>query len=237
METQQLQLIQALKDISRHVQQPVGQQDMREILETVKKCGFDFEGVETQSFPENQDPTAANNIYVERLNEHHNSGMEAAYHAKKRKRGISKSEAGLMSGVSGFNGGSENIDNEVQMNAQPVHELSKGHGNLAWGDSNLSSHSFVPPTVAQSAMPFSSQSDTWVDPQYSNMEGWGLDPHFQASHIAPENILPSSDLEIYPQNQDWTPLDTSNPSDWDSTMWWDPSLLLDPSFGHISDMA
>lgn len=49
MEAQQSRLIKALKDISRHVQQPVGREGIKEILETVQDCGFTFEGVVDQS--------------------------------------------------------------------------------------------------------------------------------------------------------------------------------------------
>lgn len=45
METQQSRLIQALKQVIRHVRQPVGEVALKAITEAVKTCGFDFEGI------------------------------------------------------------------------------------------------------------------------------------------------------------------------------------------------
>jgi hypothetical protein len=36
--------MKALTTVTRHVRQPVGEGELKEILETVRKCGFDFEG-------------------------------------------------------------------------------------------------------------------------------------------------------------------------------------------------
>lgn len=45
MESQQTRLIEALRKLHRHVKQPIGEEDMQEILQTVRACGFDVEGV------------------------------------------------------------------------------------------------------------------------------------------------------------------------------------------------
>ncbi|KAI9820577.1 MAG: hypothetical protein M1827_004946 [Pycnora praestabilis] len=45
MEMQQTRLIKALKKMSRHERQPIEEEDMKEIVQTVRACGFDFEGV------------------------------------------------------------------------------------------------------------------------------------------------------------------------------------------------
>lgn len=45
MEIQQSNLMKALTNIVRRVRQPVGEADVKQIMETVKECGFAFEGV------------------------------------------------------------------------------------------------------------------------------------------------------------------------------------------------
>lgn len=46
MESQQTRLIEALRKLHRHVKQPIDEEDMQEILQTARACGFDFEGVQ-----------------------------------------------------------------------------------------------------------------------------------------------------------------------------------------------
>ena len=48
MESQQTRLIEALRRLHRHVKQPIDEEDMQEILQTARACGFDFdfEGVQ-----------------------------------------------------------------------------------------------------------------------------------------------------------------------------------------------
>lgn len=46
MESQQTRLIEALRKLHRHVKQPIEEKDMQEILQTVRACGFDVEGVQ-----------------------------------------------------------------------------------------------------------------------------------------------------------------------------------------------
>ena len=60
MESQQTRLIEALRRLHRHVKQPIAEDDMREILQTVRACGFDFEGVQDIHYdaPESKAPPA-----------------------------------------------------------------------------------------------------------------------------------------------------------------------------------
>ena len=60
MESQQTRLIEALRKLHRHVKQPIEEEDMQEILQTARSCGFDFEGVQNIQYnaPESNTPRA-----------------------------------------------------------------------------------------------------------------------------------------------------------------------------------
>lgn len=45
MESQQTRLIKALQKVHRHVRQTIDEDDMNEIVDIVRACGFDFEGI------------------------------------------------------------------------------------------------------------------------------------------------------------------------------------------------
>src|ERR1700722_17899754 len=105
METQQLLLIKALKAVSRHVPQAVGEGGLKEILETVRSCGFDFDGLGDQA---NIAEPAIKMLQAKWLNDDHTDEAENVSSTRKRKReaGIFPMD-GIPTSMAGYSGNLE----------------------------------------------------------------------------------------------------------------------------------
>lgn len=86
MESQQTRLIKALQKVHRDVQQAIKEEDMKEIVQIVRQCGFDFE-----SMPE----TSASHIESGDLHTRHGTiGIEGRVATAPRKRRPGKESTG-----------------------------------------------------------------------------------------------------------------------------------------------
>ncbi|KAG9241013.1 hypothetical protein BJ878DRAFT_253706 [Calycina marina] len=245
MEAQQGRLIKALKDINQHIQQPVGREGIKEILETVRDCGFEFEGmVDHARYGKQTMSTSA----IEPPVEHH----FGTNHIKKRKREFEMPTGTTMDGdLSLHDGTPPNIQSNgamqnVSYSMSPgVNSIPKHFGNNHWdlnapqnavsGSLNqYSNHQAQLPMKVGNALLDQQQCGATVQNAQDLLESM-LGSSWQPTN----NLISNGDANLPAQYQGpplgqgvlGASLTTSNIPCWDSTIWWDPSPLFGTSFG------
>ena len=285
MESQQTRLIKALKKMRRHVRQPIQEEDMKEIVQTVRACGFDFEGLPeildscTESHEEiNQNQNTNTNLSADddgtSEKDKNDSGDtskspsmtdEGSDLPRKRKRGesgpqydstivshidapqLDQTSHTVSIGNGGFGRASER-QTSPQKRRRPVTPTE--HIDDYWNLENYCDQVISPyipsdPTLLSEAPVSSSLTDTNLQntsnsfPQWpSDMPAWMLEGLSQpAVPTEYDTISIDRSPSAYLTGGSTDPLSTlAAPLDWESTMWWDPSLLFDGSLAD-SDIA
>lgn len=282
MESQQTRLIEALRKLYRHVKQPIDEDDMQEILQTARACGFDFEGVQDiqDNAPQN-DPRAghdnlepfgnrATNVFNDKkgtIGENINSVMDWATGFDclgKRKR----ADIGQLLNTANVPGGDAAVVGNVEDSLPGTSE-----GPDLAPESETSPLKRQKPAALTETVDDYREFDNYfeqVTTQYNSSKPPVVPsttvsgPIFDADLInGSDSLQKPSEMPAWSWNDLSQPLTTSDhdptfevnrntgtyligdsvetlsnfaaPHDGGSTMWWDPSLLLDT--GHdISDL-
>lgn len=235
MEARQSLLIKALSAVTRHVRQPVGESELKEILEIVRQCGFDFKHVGNQ-FNLTQ---PISEILQGRGPKDHK--IRDGHPPGKRKRGEEASD-------------NNRIPTQVADPDEPLH-LTTLDTVMCLQQDNLSKNRPVPGPVDdywnldaywdQVAAPFqcvsaTNSSETFpAQPNYplpsqdqADCLNRMLDGIFQSGYnpnLHTQSIEARSATGVKaPIDSDATfsSVSTFNQPEWDSTLWWDPSLLF-----------
>lgn len=244
METKQSQLIKALTVISRHVRQPVCEGDLREILETVRKCGFDFERVGDQfkisnNVTEISQANLAKRPYDDAIDEPEDTHSTI----KRKQRHCISHELGISAGLVGLNGLTHlDGENTCYQRDAPNHQLASDQPFDNYWDLDayldaVAAPFLPPPSLAtQPATIFRSEQEHIMPCQYlSDPPNWvqgGIYlpdyttvPNRQAMNSQSDSVsTPAKGAESALPSQN-----TLNHSDLNSTVWWDPASLADTS--------
>lgn len=254
METQQSRLVKALKDISRHVQQPVGREEIEQILETVKGCGFDFEGMVDHA---NMDKRA---VALSGAEENDSGQAEQRSCLRKRKReSDNPAQAETSAAVVQHNG----IPDSTLLNAADTsgQSTSSKHWGVsepfddywdldAYFDVVAGPYSSLGPTIGAAVSARNQQPH--IPPTIETATAFlkeqnyippAQDPSVQLTSAVDSIVQPAYNTQLNEQAmnhlsaQSLDPLlddelalpslNNFNPSDWDSPLWWDPSSLFD----------
>jgi hypothetical protein len=217
---------------------------LKEIMETVKICGFDLEGIEDQGHT--QKPTIKtplpNKLDSETSERPENINSEA-----KRKRGDD---------ILDFNVGHR------EQTAVEMADICKPQGDKDWNGFpkrqkvselfddywNLDAYLDIIAAPYQSLAPAAQPSICFPDQhKYGSLEDvpkgpsqwpstlpdWMLDGLFQPGLIGQSTTGPQQDLlgniavDTVNAEPPWPTPENFNPSDKDPTLWWDPSILYD----------
>jgi hypothetical protein len=216
---------------------------LKEIMQTVKICGFDFEGIEDQGHT--QKPTIQTPLPY-KLDNETSERIENINSEAKRKRGddvldfnVGHREQTAVEMADSYKHGDQDWNGFSKR--QKVSELFDDYWNLdAYLDVVAAPYqSLAPPAQPSTSFPdqhkYSLPEDVpkgsfqWP----STLPDWMLDGLFQPGLIGQSTIGPQQDLlgNIAVDTVNAEPplptLDNFNPSDRDPTLWWDPSILYD----------
>jgi hypothetical protein len=243
MENKQSQLIKALTVISRHVRQPVCEGDLKEILETVRQCGFDFERVGNQFKISNYVTEISQAKLAKRPYDDAIDEADDIHSIMKRKQRHISHEVGISAELVGFNGltplDGENICDQRDA---PNHQLASDqpfddYWNLdAYWDEVAAPFLQPPGPATQPATILRSDQEYIMPCQYSSdPPNWVLDgilppdystvPNRQAMNSQSDSVsAPAKGAESALPSHN-----TFDHSDLNSTVWQDPALLFDTS--------
>ena len=236
MEAQQSHLIKALTAVTRHVRQPVGERELKEILETVRRCGFDFEEVGDQF----NITKPISEILQGRGPEDAEGGR--GYYSRKRKRGEEViDDTPIPTQVADSNESTHAIILDTAMCLQqddlsiyqPCLESVDDYWNLdTYWDQVAAPFQCVPATNSFETFP-AQQKYPLPSQDQADRLNLMLDGIFQSSYN-PDLYTQSMDARSATglkaptdSNAAFSSLSTCSQSEWDSTLWWDPSLLFD----------
>ena len=252
-------MIKALRDISRHVQQPVGKEGIKEILKTVRECGFDFQPMVDQSDMEKREVELSG---AGKPIEHHFGRVEGKSSPRKRKQGSdTTSEAEINDGMAQRNGTSDSMflavaDDYSRSNSSKYQRISEPFDDYwdldAYWDAVASPFFPAAPTM-NTAISFQNEQ-TRISPTMAAAKILHNQQIYIPPSQDPSNLLESVPSDIFhptyntQQNEqvmndlsmdslgplmgDESALpsfNTFNPLDWNFTLWWDPSSLFDAS--------
>ena len=235
MEAQQSHLIKALTAICRHVRQPVGEGELKEILETARKCGFDFEKAGDQL-----------NITKPISEISQGRGLKDSdgrngKHSRKRKRGEEALDDNRVpTQVSDANENSDITNLHTAMSFQhddplkdkPFSKPVDDYWNLdAYWDQVAAPFQSTPIPDSSEAFPAQQNFPLPSQDQPDSLNRM-LDNIFQSSYnpdLHTQSTDPLSTTSVNaPLDSDvaLSSLSTFSQPEWDSTLWWDPSLLF-----------
>lgn len=235
MEARQSHLIKALTAVTRHVRQPVGERELNEILETVRKCGFDFEGVGDQL----NITKPISEIFQGREPKDAEGGN--GNHSRKRK-GREETLDGnrIPTQVADANEYSHHINVDTVMSFQqqdlskhqPFLEPVDDYWNLdAYWDQVAAPFQTVPTTDPSEDVPPHRNYPLRSQDQADSLNRMP-DDMFQSScnpdlHMKSIDALSAAGLNSsIDSDVAFSSLSTFSQPEWESTLWWDPSLLF-----------
>ena len=235
MEAQQSYLIKALTAVTRHVRQPVGEKELKEILQTVRRCGFDFEEAGDQF----NITKPISEILQGRGPEDAEGGR--GHHSRKRKReeeALDDSRTPTQVADSNESTHAITLDTAMCLQQddlsihQPCSEPVDDYWNLdAYWDQVAAPFQCVPATDSSETFP-AQQKYPLPSQDQADCLNRMLDGIFQSSYN-PDLYTQSMDARSAtgvktPIDSDtaFSSLSTFSQPEWDSTLWWDPSLLF-----------
>lgn len=232
MEDQQSQLLKALTAVSKHVRQPVDGEDLKEILDIVEKGGFAFETV-------GEHPTIArtttSNVRNKRRNDDQVDEGDSISPTRKRKQGCGKGVSPLGNGNPHSTSAniSTSFDQNIPPHYQPTPESIDNYWKMDGYGDKVAAPFKHPLTDTYPAISPSTQQNRIAPSQDIWVPGNRIcDSISQSTYpTAPTTCPPVAGLDLI---QDTEPLFSSlnhfDSTDWNSVLWWDPSLLFEPKF-------